>query len=83
MASFIPTAAMAALQMGVEAAQRRQKADVAQASREAQARYQIAQIERAEQIESQRRRKALKKALATQRARFGAQLAGGWPGRFC
>ena len=73
MASFIPTAAMAVMQMGVDTAQRGRQARIAQSTAADQAQFQAEQIRQAQAIESEKRRRALRDALATQRARFGAQ----------
>lgn len=73
MASFIPTAAMAALKMGVDAAQRGKENKAAQGAREDQARFQAEKIRQTQMIETEKRKKAVRDALATQRARFGAQ----------
>ena len=78
LASFIPTAAMAVMQMGVDAAQRGKQAKIAQSAAADLGRFQAEQIRQAQAIESEKRRRALREALATQRARFGAQgVAGG------
>lgn len=84
MGGFLPTAAMSVLQLGVETAQQRKKleqqkkqAELARTAQEAQARSQIAQIRQEQQAEQGERRDALRRALATQRARFGAQGLGG------
>ena len=69
MAGFVPSAAMAALQMGVSMAQ--QKASYAAQKGEAKAR--AAQIQQAQDIDARDRQERLRRALATQRARFGAQ----------
>ncbi len=80
MGGFVPTAAMSVLQLGAQAAQRKQdmshqiqQADLARAAQAAQARAQIEQIEQSRQANERQRQEVLKRALATQRARFGAQ----------
>ncbi|MBK8174233.1 MAG: hypothetical protein IPK66_02770 [Rhodospirillales bacterium] len=74
MGGMLPTAAMSVMQMGLESAQ--QGAASAQAQAEADA--QVQQIRQTQQIDSQQRRDQLRRALATQRARFGAQgITGG------
>ena len=52
--------------------QQRQLQDAA-AAREADSRAQVEQIQQSQQMEAQRRREQLRRALASQRARFGAQ----------
>lgn len=69
MAGFVPSAAMAALQMGVTLAQ--QKASYADQKGEAKAR--AAQIQQAQDIDARDRQERLRRALAAQRAKFGAQ----------
>jgi hypothetical protein len=69
MGGFLPSAALTALQAGMEMAQR----DTAQAEEKSTAQAQIAQVRLAQQTEDRERRERLKRALATQRARFGAQ----------
>lgn len=69
MAGFVPSAAMAALQMGVSMAQ--QKASYAAQKGETKAR--VAQIQQAQEIDARDRQERLRRALAAQRARFGAQ----------
>lgn len=74
MGGVVPTAAMSALQIGMNAAQSKSAADEANASAEAQ----VDQIRQAQAVQSRDRAEQLKRALATQRARFGAQgLAAG------
>lgn len=69
MGGMLPTAAMSALQLGLNAAQQAGAQDEAKA----QARAQVRQIEQTQEIASRQRRDQLRRALATQRARFGAQ----------
>jgi hypothetical protein len=69
MGGMVPTAAMSALQLGMDSAQ--QDASRQQAKAEAQAQTQ--QIQQTQQVQSQQRQDQLRRALATQRARFGAQ----------
>ena len=73
MGGVLPTAAMSVLQMGFEAAQKGNQA----AAQEANARGQTEQIRQTQQIEERQRRDRLRRNLATQRARFGAQGIGG------
>jgi len=70
---MLPTAAMSAMQLGMDMAQ--QNAAQAQAKAEAQAQTQ--QIQQTQAIQSRERQEQLRRALATQRARFGAQGIGG------
>ncbi len=72
MGGVLPTAAMSVLQMGFEAAQESSQ----MAAQEANARAQTEQIRQNQQIEGRQRRDRLRRALATQRARFGAQGVG-------
>lgn len=74
MGGMLPTAAMSVLQMGIDAAQQ----SAAQEQAKAEAKSQAQQIQESQKIASQQRRDELRRALATQRARFGAQgLAAG------
>ena len=72
MGGVLPTAAMSVLQMGLEAEQARNQ----MAAQEANARAQTEQIRQNQIIEERKRRDHLRRALATQRARFGAQSIG-------
>lgn len=76
MGAFLPTLALSALQMGVEAVQRSKQVATTQAAQEADARYRIEGIQSAQRAETAERQRALKEALASQRARFGAQGLG-------
>lgn len=69
MGGMLPTAAMSALQIGMDMAQQKG----AQAEAKADARAQTQQIQQQQDIQSRERRDQLRRALATQRARFGAQ----------
>lgn len=69
MGGMLPGAAMSVLQMGMDIAQ--QGASAQQAKNEA--RLQARQLQQAEDIASRQRQDQLRRALATQRARFGAQ----------
>jgi hypothetical protein len=75
MGGILPSAAMSALQLGLDAAQQ----NSAQAEAKAEARAQERQIQQTQEIAARQRRDQLRRALATQRARFGAQgiAAGG------
>jgi len=72
---MLPTAAMSALQFGMDMAQQ----NASQAEAKADARAQTQQIQQQQEVQSRERRDQLRRALATQRARFGAQgiAAGG------
>ena len=72
MGGVLPAAAMSVLQMGFEAEQARGQT----AAQEANARAQTEQIRQIQIIEERKRRDRLRRALATQRARFGAQGIG-------
>jgi hypothetical protein len=83
MGSFVPAAAMSVLQLGAQSAQRnlqiaqqKQQAELARATEEAQARGQIEQIQQSARMSERERQDAIKRALATQRARYGAQGIG-------
>lgn len=83
MGGFVPAAAMSVMQLGAQSAQRKQQmthqnqqAEFARATQEAQARAQIEQIQQSNQANERQRQDALKRALATQRARFGARGIG-------
>jgi hypothetical protein len=69
MAGFVPSAAMAALQMGVTMAQ--QKATYA--AQKGEAKTKAAQIQLAQDVDARDRQERLRRALAAQRARFGGQ----------
>jgi hypothetical protein len=75
MGGILPSAAMSALQLGLDAAQQSN----AQAEAKAEARAQAEQLRQTQDIAARQRRDQLRRALATQRARFGAQgiAAGG------
>ena len=73
MGGFLPTAAMSAVQMGFAAAEQARQAEQMQAAQSANARAQINQIRLVNDIDSRRRQEQLRRALASQRARFGAQ----------
>lgn len=72
MGGVLPSAAMSVLQMGFEAEQARGQT----AAQEANARAQTEQIRQNQIIEDRNRGDRLRRALATQRARFGAQGIG-------
>ena len=72
MGGVLPTAAMSVLQMGLEAAQKNGQ----MAAAEADAQYRTEQIRQAQRVEERQRRDRLRRALATQRSRFGAQGVG-------
>jgi len=71
------TAASMALQMGMEYLSNSQNAKTSNRVAQAKADAQTASIKRATEIEERRKREALKRITATQRARFGAQGVGG------
>jgi hypothetical protein len=80
MGGFVPAAAMSVMQLGAQSAERKQQmahqnqqTELARATHEAQARAQIEQIQQSRQASERQRQDALKRALATQRARFGGQ----------
>lgn len=69
MGGMLPTAAMSALQFGMDMAQQKTAREEAKAD----ARAQTQQIQQQQEIQSRERRDQLRRALATQRARFGSQ----------
>ncbi|MFO1118883.1 MAG: hypothetical protein U1E38_01710 [Rhodospirillales bacterium] len=73
MGGMLPTAAMSAMQLGMDMAQQ----NTAQAQAKAEARAQTQQLQQTQAIQSRERQQQLRRALATQRARFGAQGIGG------
>ena len=79
MGGMIPGAAMTALQMGMDMAQQKQAQKEAQSQAKADASAQAQQIQQTQEINARQRQEQLRRALATQRARFGAQgiAAGG------
>jgi hypothetical protein len=66
---MLPSVAMSAVQMGLETAQQNRAEDAAKQ----QARAQAEQLQEAQSIASQQRQDQLRRALASQRARFAAQ----------
>jgi hypothetical protein len=69
MGGMLPSAAMTALRMGMDMAQQKE----AQSQAKAEARAQAQQIQQTQEINARQRQEQLRRALATQRARFGAQ----------
>jgi hypothetical protein len=69
MGGMVPGAAMSVLQMGMDVAQQGAAASQAKSEARAQAR----QLQQADEIATRERQDQLRRALATQRARFGAQ----------
>lgn len=69
MGGMLPTAAMSAMQLGMDMAQQ----NSAQAQAKAEAQAQTQQIQQTQAIQSRERQDQLRRALATQRARFGAK----------
>lgn len=76
MGGFVPAAALSALQIGISAAQQERRADAANAAAKADARAKIAQMQAAQAADERERKARLQRALATQRARLGAQGLG-------
>lgn len=76
MGGFVPAAALSALQIGISAAQQERRADAANAAAKADARAKIAQMQVAQAADERERKARLQRALATQRARLGAQGLG-------
>lgn len=68
MGSAAPSLAMAALQVGMTAAQQ----EASRSAQKADAKFQTAQIRAAQEVDDRSRRERLRQALATQRARYGA-----------
>lgn len=77
MGGFATTAALSAMQYAVDSKQRGAEAKLEQQQAKAAAQSQAAQIQQAEAIDQQDRQERLRRAMATQRARFGAQGIGG------
>jgi len=71
------TAASIALQLGMEYLSNSQNAKASNRVAQAKASANAANIKRATDIEERRKREALKRITASQRARFGAQGVGG------
>lgn len=69
MASFVPTAALTAMQVSMEGSQAKAQDKAMRANADAQS----AQLRYAQQVDEADRRERLRRAIATQRARFGAQ----------
>lgn len=69
MGSAVPSLAMAALQVGMTAAQQQ----AARSAEKADAKFQTAQIRAAQDIDERTRRARLRQALASQRAQFAAR----------
>jgi hypothetical protein len=76
MGGFVPAAALSALQIGIGAAQQERRADAANAAAKADAKARTAQIQLAQAADDRERKARLQRALATQRARLGAQGLG-------
>ncbi|MCA0342454.1 MAG: hypothetical protein LCH99_22340 [Proteobacteria bacterium] len=76
MGGFVPAAALSALQIGISSAQQERRADAANAAAKADARAKVAQLQLAEAADERERKARLQRALATQRARLGAQGLG-------
>jgi hypothetical protein len=72
MGATLPTIALSAVQMGMAAAREKAAAE----AQEDQAKSQTAQIRLQQKAEDRARQERLRRALATQRARFGAQGIG-------
>lgn len=68
MGATLPSVALSALQMGLASARQ----DAAMSAQEDQAKAQMAQIRLQRKAEERERQERLRRALATQRARFGA-----------
>jgi len=77
MGAFTPTIAMTALQTGLQLVQAKQQARTDNAAAASAAQFQRQQAEQAQAIRERDRRERLRRALASQRARFGAQGIGG------
>lgn len=77
MGGFVTSAALSAMQYAVDDKQRTAQSKVEQASAKSDAEAEVAQIQQADAIEQRDRQDRLRRALATQRARFGAQGTGG------
>jgi hypothetical protein len=78
MGGFATSAALSAMQYAVDSSQRKAEAKLERQQSQAEAQSQAAQIEQAKAIDQQDRQERLRRSLATQRARFGAQgIAGG------
>ncbi len=69
MANMVPTLAMSALQYRMDSAQQKASRDVEKTETAAQ----VQQLQYAQAIEDKERRGRLRRAVAAQRARFGAQ----------
>jgi hypothetical protein len=72
MGATLPSIALSAVQMGMATA----RESAASAAQEDQAKAQMAQIRLQQKAEDRARQERLRRALATQRARFGAQGIG-------
>lgn len=73
MGGFLPSAAMSILQVGFDAAQNQQRKDLEMSTQKAQAQAQAKQIRNNLELDRQKNYQAMKRAMASQRARFGAQ----------
>lgn len=76
MGGFVTSAALSAMQYVVDEKQRTAQSKVEQAAAQSEAQAEVAQIQQAEAVEKADRQDRLRRALATQRARFGAQGTG-------
>ncbi len=73
MGGFVASAALSAMQYVVDEKQRSAQAKLEQAAAQSEANADAAQIQQTEAMEKADRQDRLRRALATQRARFGAQ----------
>ncbi len=76
MGALTPAVAQAVLQMGIEAAQRSQHDQTNEAIATATAQQQVQHLTQVRRSDSEERARALKRALAAKRARFGASGVG-------
>lgn len=76
MGGFATSAAMSAVQYAIENSQRKAETKLEREQSAAEARSEAAEIAQAQESDRQERQERLRRALATQRARFGAQGVG-------
>lgn len=76
MGGFVTSAALSAMQYVVDEKQRAAESKVDMTTAQSEAESEVAQIQKADAIEKADRQERLRRALATQRARAGAQGTG-------
>jgi mannitol-specific phosphotransferase system IIBC component len=76
MGAFLPSVAMSALQLGLDAAQQKRQAEIERKMQETKSQSQIQSIRQAYEEKNKQRQDVVRRALAAQKARFGSQGVG-------